>query len=102
MTDKWIALTDVRYRDPKSPEDETYIAKGEEVKGLPKDVMEQLKEAGSMEKQENLPTQKSDESLARENEGLRNENNDLKDRISELEGQLAEANKKNTPPVQKK
>lgn len=63
------------------------IAQGDEPKGLPKDVVDELKKAGLVGEEEPTASQ------AVETEDLREENEELAAQVEDLKRQLAEAQK---------
>lgn len=74
-----VALTTIQHGTDDG--DVVVIREGDEVKGLPKEVVADLKEQGLIGEPAATPAQSDDEKKA------------LKARIAELEGQLADANK---------
>jgi hypothetical protein len=95
---KLVALTAIKHGDDDGKE--TWIDEGDEVKGLPKDVVTQLKEDGILVEASTLPDKASEENedLSEENEGLKTENENLRQRLAELQ----KAKQDQAPPAPKK
>ena len=81
-----VAYTEIRHGN----DDGTIVTinEGDEVKGLPKEVVEQLKEDGIVG---DAPSQEKTDDLNEEVEQLSEENDDLKAQVAELKKQLAAA-----------
>jgi len=82
-----VALTDIRWSDPKDSESEVlHIKAGESVTKLPADVRKDLKEAGAIGEPPSLLPAAAEEKAA------------LEERIKELESELEAAKKPPTKP----
>lgn len=81
-----IAFTEIRHG--KDDGSVVVINEGDEVKGLPKDVVEDLKAQGII----------GEQTSAAEVEDLNEENEELRAEVAELKKKLAEATKPQDPP----
>lgn len=81
-----IAFTEIRHG--KDDGSVVVINEGDEVKGLPKDVVEGLKAQGII----------GEQTSAAEVEDLNEENEELRAEVAELKKKLAEATKPQDPP----
>ena len=87
-----VALTTIRHG--KDDGSVVVVKEGDEVKGLPKDVVEDLKSQGLIGEPA-VSTVEQDEQV----EKLEAENEDLQKQVEELQAKLAEAEEGKTPPT---